>query len=56
MYNFKKVGDVAWIAQNLQNMEDSIFWPKHAKHFNLDNSEFDLADCNNDNIALNIGI
>ena len=36
-------------------MEDSIFGPKISRHFNLDNSDFDLAD-NNDNIPSNIEI
>ncbi len=40
------VGDISWIAQNLQNMEDSIFGPKPAKHINLDNSDFDVVNTN----------
>jgi hypothetical protein len=36
-------------------MEDYIFGPKQARHFNTDNSDFDLAD-NNDNIPSNIEI
>ena len=40
------VGDLAWIARNLQNMEDSIFGPKPAKHINIDDSEFDAVDAN----------
>ena len=30
-------------------MEDSIFGPKLARHFNLDNSDFDMVD-NNDKV------
>ena len=37
---------IAWIAQNLQNMEDSIFGPRPTRHINLDSSEFDLVDTN----------
>jgi len=40
------LGDVAWIARNLQNMEDSIFGPKPTRHFNPDNSDFDVVDSN----------
>ncbi len=36
-------------------MEDSIFGPKPARHFNLDNSYFDVDD-NNDNILVNFQI
>jgi len=28
-------------------MEDSIFGPKLARHFNLDNNDFDVVDNNN---------
>ena len=38
------VGDIAWIARNLHDMKDSIFGPKPARHFNLDNSDFDVVD------------
>jgi hypothetical protein len=49
MYIFEIGGDIAWIARNLQNMEDSIFGPnKPARHFNRDCSNFDVFD-NNDN-------
>ena len=34
------------IAQNLHNMEDSIFGPKPARHINLDSSYFDVVDTN----------
>jgi hypothetical protein len=45
---FEIVGDIEWIARDLQNMEDAIFGPKPARHFNLDNSDFDVVD-NNEN-------
>ena len=38
------VGNLAWIARNLQNMEDSIFGPKPARHINIDESDFDAVD------------
>ena len=53
MYLKVNVGDVARIARNLQNMEGLIFGPKPARHFHLDNKDFDLVD-NNDNIPSNI--
>ena len=40
------VGVLAWIARNLQNMEDSIFGPKPAKHINIDDSDSDAVDAN----------
>ncbi len=40
------VGNLAWIARNLQNMENSIFGPKPAKHINIDDSDFDAVDAN----------
>ena len=40
------VGDLAWIARNLQNMEDSIFGPKPARHINIEDSDFDAVDAN----------
>jgi hypothetical protein len=47
MYILKFViGDIAWIARNLQNMEDSIFSPKPARHINLDTSDYDVVDTN----------
>ena len=46
MYILKFVGDIAWIARNLQNMEDSIFGPKHARQINLDSSDSDVVDTN----------
>ncbi len=46
MYIYKFVGDIGWIARNLQNMEDSIFGPKPAKHINLDFSDSDVIDLN----------
>jgi hypothetical protein len=46
MYILKFVGDIAWIAQNLQNMEDSIFGPKPARHINMDSSDYDMIDTN----------
>ena len=49
MYIFEIVGDIAWIARNLQNIENSIFVSKPARHFNLDNSDFDMVD-NNDKV------
>jgi hypothetical protein len=49
MYILNFVGDIAWIARNLQNMEDSIFGPKPTRHINLDSSDFDVVDTN-DNI------
>jgi hypothetical protein len=48
MYICKFVGDIESIAQIFQNMEDSIFGPKPARHFNLNNSDFNVVD-NNDN-------
>ena len=44
MYILKFVGDIAWIAWNLQNMEDSIFGPKPARYINLDSSDFNVVD------------
>jgi hypothetical protein len=49
MYILKCVGDVAWIAGNLHNMEDSIFGPKPARHINLDSSNSDVVDTNDNN-------
>ncbi len=46
MYILNVVGDIGWIARNLQNMEDSIFGPKPARHINLDSSDFDVVDTN----------
>jgi hypothetical protein len=46
MYFFEIVGDIAWMARNVENMEDFIFGPKPARHFNLDNSDFDVVDSN----------
>ncbi len=40
------VGDLAWIARNLQNMEDFIFVPKPTKYINIDDSDFDAVDAN----------
>ena len=40
------VGVLAWIARNLQNMEDSIFGPKPAKHIDINDSDFDAVDAN----------
>jgi hypothetical protein len=40
----KIVGDIAWIARNSQNMEDSIFGPKPARHINLDSWDSDVVD------------
>ncbi len=52
MYMFEiKGGDIAWIARNLQNMEDSNIGTKQARHFNLDKNDFDVLD-NNDNTPL----
>jgi hypothetical protein len=42
----KFVGDKAWIARNLQNLEDSIFGPKPVGHINLNSSDFDVVDTN----------
>jgi hypothetical protein len=52
MYTFLIVGDIAWIARNLQNMEESIFGPKLARHFNLDNIDFDVVDNNDDTTSI----
>jgi hypothetical protein len=49
MYIFKIASDIVWLARNLQIMEDLIFGPEPTRHFNLDNSDFDVVD-NNDNI------
>ncbi len=46
MYIEKIVGDLAWIVRNLQNMEDSIFGLKPARHINIDDSDFDAVDAN----------
>ncbi len=46
MYILKFVGDIAWIARNLQIMEDSIFGPKPARHINLDSSDSGVVDTN----------
>ena len=51
MYILKFVGDIAWIARNLQNIEDSIFGPKPDRHINLDSSDSDVVDTN-DNTPL----
>jgi hypothetical protein len=48
MYILIFVCDIAWIARNLQNMEDSIFGQKPARHINLDSSDSHAVD-NNDN-------
>ena len=37
---------MAWIAHNLQNIEDSIFGPKPARHINLASSDSDMVDTN----------
>ena len=52
MYIVKFVGDIAWIARNLQNMEDSIFGPKLARHINLDSSDFDVVDTNDNTLSI----
>jgi hypothetical protein len=49
MYILKFVGDIAWIARKLQNMEDSIFVPKPVRHINLDSSDSNVLSTN-DNI------
>ena len=46
MYIFEFVGDIAWIARNLQNMEDLIFGPKPNRHIHLDSSYADVVDTN----------
>jgi hypothetical protein len=46
LYFGKIIGDLAWIVRNLQNMEDSIFVPKPARHINIDDSDFDAVDAN----------
>ena len=46
MYILKFVDDIAWIARNLQNMENSIFGPNPARHINLDSSDSDVVDTN----------
>ena len=53
MYILKFVGDIAWIALNMQNMDDSIFGPKLAKHINLDSCDSDVVDTN-DNTPLQL--
>jgi len=52
MYLFEIVGDLAWIARNLQNMEDAIFGPKPTRHFNLDKSDFDVVDNNDSTLSI----
>ena len=53
MYILKFVGDdIAWIARNLPNMEDSIFGPKLARHTNPDSSNFDVVDTNDNTPSL----
>jgi hypothetical protein len=52
MYILKFVGDIAWIARNLQNMEDSIFGPKPARHINLDSSDSDVVDTNDNTLSI----
>jgi hypothetical protein len=52
MYILKFVGDMAWIARNLQNMEDSIFSSKPAKHINLDSSDSDVVDTNDNTTSI----
>ena len=47
MYIFEVAGDIAWIARNLQKMEDFIFGPKPPRYFDLDNNDFDVVN-NND--------
>jgi hypothetical protein len=49
MYILVTVGDMAWIARNLSNMEDSIFGLKLTRHFNRDDRDFDVVDNNNNN-------
>jgi len=46
---FKILGDTTWISRNLQNVEDSIFGIKPAKHLNLDDNDFDMVYNNDDN-------
>jgi hypothetical protein len=46
MYALKCVDDIAWIARNLQNMEDSIFVLKPTRHINLDSGDLDVVDTN----------
>ncbi len=52
MYILKFVGDIAWITRNLQNMEDSIFGPKPARHINLDSSDSDVVDTNDNTTSI----
>jgi hypothetical protein len=52
MYILKFVGDIAWIERNLQNMEDSIFGPKPARHINLDSSDSDVVDTNDNTLSI----
>jgi hypothetical protein len=51
--NFLKfVGDIGWIARNLQNIEDSIFGPKPARHINLDSSDSYVVDTNDNTSSI----
>ena len=52
MYILKFVGDISWIARNLQNMEDSIFGPKPTRHINLDFSDSDVVDTNDNTLSI----
>ncbi len=52
MYFLNFVGDIAWIAQNSQNMENSIFGPKPSRHINLDSSDSDVVDTNDNTLSI----
>ena len=52
MYILNFVGDIAWIARNFQNMEDSIFGPKPTRHINLDSSDSDVVDTNDNTLSI----
>ena len=52
IYILKFVGDIAWITRNLQNMKDSIFGTKLARHINLDCSDSDVVDTNNNTLSI----
>ena len=47
------IGDLEWIPRNLQNIEDSVFGQKPAKHWNRDDEDIDLIDQNNEDSVVN---
>ena len=52
MYISNCVGGIAWIARNLQNIEDSIFGPKPTRYINLDSSDVDVVDTNDNTLSI----